>query len=114
VLAYCGLSFAVWSIPADAMPPGPFWDFDKLIHAAEYAVLGALLALALSRTTELSAGLCVAIAWLIGSAYGVSDELHQWFTPGRHMSWGDVLADSAGSFAGAALFQWRGLHRRKR
>jgi VanZ family protein len=35
---------------------------------------------------------------LIAIAYGITDELHQYFTPGRHCSFNDLLANSFGAF----------------
>lgn len=35
---------------------------------------------------------------LIAIVYGITDELHQYFTPGRHCSLSDVLANSFGAF----------------
>jgi hypothetical protein len=35
---------------------------------------------------------------LIAICYGITDELHQYFTPGRHCSFSDVLANSFGAF----------------
>jgi VanZ family protein len=49
-------------------------------------------------------------AWLIASAYAVSDELHQWFVPGRGASVADVLIDSAAAAVAqlVAAIMWRG------
>jgi hypothetical protein len=35
---------------------------------------------------------------LIAIGYGITDELHQYFTPGRHCSFNDLLANSFGAF----------------
>jgi hypothetical protein len=35
---------------------------------------------------------------LIAIAYGITDEIHQYFTPGRHCSVNDVMANSFGAF----------------
>lgn len=42
-------------------------------------------------------------AWVIASAYGVMDEIHQYFVPGRALEFTDMLINSAGAFAGAGL-----------
>lgn len=74
----------------------PFRHGDKLLHGVAYAVLGGLVAIALSRGGRLG--------WLRGLAalaiavlYGVSDEWHQSFVPGRDTSFGDLLADTIGA-----------------
>jgi VanZ family protein len=35
---------------------------------------------------------------LISIGYGITDEVHQYFTPGRHCSFSDLLANSFGAF----------------
>jgi hypothetical protein len=35
---------------------------------------------------------------LIAIVYGITDELHQYFTPGRHCSFNDLLANAFGAF----------------
>lgn len=45
----------------------------------------------------------VNLAWLTGSAYGVTDEYHQGFVPGRSLDWKDAVADAAGVFLGILL-----------
>lgn len=72
---------------------------DKLVHGAVYAVLGLLLTLACPAATP--AGALRAMA--IGTAYGVSDEIHQYFVPGRAAEVGDVIADWCGVALAAGL-----------
>ncbi len=71
-------------------------------HFCEYLVLGALLHNALSRNVP--AGRAVALAVLIASAYGATDEIHQLFVPGRMCDPVDWLVDTVGSLAGAVAF----------
>jgi VanZ family protein len=42
-------------------------------------------------------------AWLIASLYGVTDEIHQHFVPGRVMSFVDMLINSGGALIGATF-----------
>src|SRR5688572_29939031 len=92
VVAWAGLIFTLSSIPDLGTGLGG-WDLllRKLAHAAEYAVLGALLFRTLGRELP-------AIA--IGIAYAVTDEVHQAFVPGRLGSPLDVLLDAAGVLVG--------------
>jgi VanZ family protein len=80
------------------------WDLvlRKIAHAAEYAVLGALLLRATGR-----AGL----AFALGAAYAISDEVHQSFVPGRLGSPLDVAIDAAGVAVGIVL--WQSLRARR-
>jgi len=66
---------------------------DKLGHMALYAVLGA--ALAWGRQAS-SSRLPHFVFLLIGVLYGVIDEWHQSFVPGRESSAADVVADALG------------------
>ena len=88
------------------MPSVLGWD--KLQHCAAYAVGGAAIAHALGAPAH-------RFAWaaaLLGSLYGVSDEIHQYFVPGRSSDWRDWVADTVGVLAGVFLFRtyqtWRG------
>lgn len=75
---------------------------DKVAHAGAYAVLGALLTLA-TAGARFSGRRAVLVAAAMASLYGVSDEVHQSFVPGRDTSAGDWAADTAGALAGGAL-----------
>jgi len=95
VVAWAGLIFTLSSIPDLGTGLGD-WDLllRKLAHAAEFAVLGVLVLRAVERP---------ALAFLLASAYAVSDEIHQIFVPGRLGSPLDVLIDVAGVAVGIAL-----------
>ena len=79
--------------------PSLFEHQDKLFHGGAYGLLGLLLAGALFDPGH--PGRTLFIVWLLGSLYGLSDEFHQSFIPGRQMDLLDVAADSAGTLLGA-------------
>lgn len=96
-----GLIFFVSSVPGDQLP-GRFWD--KLAHLMVYAGLGVLFLIPLadarlSRVTVKAA----AIAVLLSVLYGVFDEVHQSFTPGRSPDVRDLFADALGAALGVAF-----------
>src|SRR5687768_13735069 len=97
VVAWAALIFAFSSVPDLGTGLGG-WDLvlRKIAHAAEYAVLGALLVRATGR-----AGLAVGL----GTLYAISDEVHQSFVPGRLGSPLDVALDAVGVLVGVALWQ---------
>ena len=67
-----------------------------------YAVLGGLLYLtAFSLGADKKKGYVVSV--VIGALYAVSDEVHQYFVPGRACMIRDMLLDSAGVAIGAAV-----------
>jgi len=102
-LAYAGFIFVVshLSNPFPFTPTG-LLAWDKLLHLCEYTALGALLAWGLARA---GASLATGGVWaaVLGSAYGLTDEIHQAFVPNRTADPGDWLADTAGALLGALL-----------
>jgi VanZ family protein len=72
------------------------------IHAAVYAGLGVLTARATGRGLRDVSWRAVFGAVLISTLYGVSDEYHQLFVPGRTFDVFDIVADAIGSTVGAA------------
>ncbi len=74
-------------------------------HFCEYAVLGALLVNALHWHISLQYA-CV-FAVVIASMYGVSDEFHQWFVPGRTSDPVDWLVDTGAAALGVIGVGWR-------
>ena len=72
----------------------------KSAHFSEYALLGFLLRLLCASYALRCGGL---VAWLCGTGYAATDELHQWFVAARSAMWQDVCLDSVGVFAGAFL-----------
>ena len=55
-------------------------------------------------------------AWLIGTAYAVTDEFHQSFVPGRSCEFRDIVIDSCGVLTGvlaALLAGWIRAQREK-
>ena len=47
------------------------------------------------------------IAWIAASAYGVIDEIHQFFVPGRDSSVMDMAINSAGALFGGVIVYWQ-------
>lgn len=102
-LAYAAVIFALsaQSDPLPFLPPEIFLQ-DKLLHAAEYAVLGGLLVPAL-RVAGLRPSMAVLAAAVIASAFGATDEVHQSFVPGRNADVADWVADTLGAAVGALV-----------
>ena len=94
----------------------------KAAHFAEYLVLGcALVPVAKERGRSGSGsaagkrerngssasvrgiGNACFLAWCIGTAYAVTDEVHQFFVPGRSCELRDMCIDSCGVIAGVLI-----------
>ncbi|MGD9780940.1 MAG: VanZ family protein [Kiritimatiellia bacterium] len=99
--AHLALIAALSLLPAWMFPPSAsgFPGIDKVVHAAMYGLLGALLRWAAGRES-----IPPAARWLpaAGVGYGLLMEVLQRGIggTGRAFSWGDVLADLAGVAAG--------------
>jgi VanZ family protein len=104
-LGYAALIFFLSSQSRWLFEPPDFFSSDKFYHFLEYGILGLLLARLLeeydfppSYRKKITGVLIVSLL------YGLSDEFHQWFVPGRFATLGDVLADSLGGGFGGLLF----------
>jgi VanZ family protein len=77
----------------------------KLIHFTEYALLCFLWWRALKGVTN--GRKAVLLAFVLASAYAITDEVHQTFVDGRHGAPVDWLIDSAGAAAAALRLRSR-------
>jgi len=94
--------------PGDELPLPGFFLADKLAHTMVYAALGAAWLHALDRRwRRRHPALAAWSAVAFGLFYGLSDEYHQSFVPGRFPSVADLVADGVGGLASGALFWWR-------
>ena len=78
---------------------------DKLIHFLAFGFLATLVA---------RNGFVPRYGWLavlIVSAYGASDEWHQYYTPGRHSDFLDWVADTSGAALAVFLYARWGWYR---
>lgn len=77
---------------------------DKLAHMGAYAMLGVLVVRGLAGRLRVRLTVRLAV-WtvVVTTLYGVSDELHQMFVPGRSADVFDVMADAAGAFAAVGV-----------
>lgn len=82
-----------------------FWQIlvRKTAHFSEYAILGILSTNAL-RTYKFSLKFRWALSSCICVLYAISDEIHQYFVPGRACRFLDVCIDTAGAVSGIAFF----------
>jgi VanZ family protein len=97
VLVWAAVIFAFSSVPDLGTGLGG-WDLvlRKLAHAAEYAILGVLLARATGSAR---------IAFALAVGYAASDEFHQTFVEGRVGALHDVAIDAVGAAVGIALYR---------
>lgn len=78
----------------------------SIAHVIIYAILTFLIALALiSHDYPIKKALLW--SFIIAIAYGLTDELHQYFVPGREMRLGDWLLDVSGSLLVVYMFAYK-------
>jgi len=111
-LGWAGVLWYLSDQPGLDVPP-LFPMQDKFMHLGAYAVLGALTMA--SRPLDRPAthrNEYIGVS-LVAGAYGILDEFHQSFVPGRDADVFDVLADFSGVLIGAAavLWLWRRIDR---
>ena len=100
-VAQMGVIFFLSSL---SEPPLPEGISDHAGHSLGYAILGVLVLRALAGASWQGVTLlrgAATVAWC--TFYGMSDEWHQSFVPGRTPAWDDVAADLRGALLGAAF-----------
>jgi VanZ family protein len=111
-LVWMAVTFYISHQSAVSIPMGAP---DYVAHGVSYAGLGVMLmrGLAGGRLSAMTWRL-VLLATLLGGLYGVSDEFHQSFIPGRHASLSDIVADTVGALVGASVAALAGAWLRRR
>ncbi len=80
---------------------------DKLLHATAYFVLGYLLSRAFYYSSHaMLKRNAILISIILGILYGASDEIHQYFIPGRSSEVADLAADAIGIILSQIFFLW--------
>lgn len=100
----------------------PFVGVDKVVHTLIYGILSVLVFFALGPVQSLPPKRAMhdggaqqaSLVWLragitvvLVTIYGVSDEFHQSFVPGRTPDVFDVVADACGAIAAAGIMIFR-------
>ncbi len=111
------IAWAAFLFHLSSLPGLPALDGvdDKQAHAAAYSVLAFCCVIGLSGASlrRITPALLVT-ALVLAVCYGVSDELHQAFVPGREPDVADVFADAVGALLAVALvWAWAILLRRR-
>lgn len=86
--------------------PHLFSGQDKLFHALAYAVLGFLLLGSRHLSGNGFSNAQMRGSILVASLYGISDEFHQYFVPGRNSDVWDWVADTLGALIAVSLLAW--------
>jgi len=100
------LIFIASSLTIKVSPIDRFGEWtDEFYHVVEYAIFGFLLARSFSHSAvEGLRNNVLFTSFFIGAFYGVTDEIHQIFVPGREAAWLDAAADAVGTLLGSVAY----------
>jgi VanZ family protein len=105
VLIWMGIIFYFSSLPGKDIP-ALFPGQDIVFHGMIYAALAYLFIRALKNTCpKLSMRKLIFFTMVSGIIYGLSDEFHQSFVPGRNASFFDLFIDTLGTFMGGIFYR---------
>jgi VanZ family protein len=106
------LALTSWPSPPEVPVVSSIPDFDKVVHALLYGVLGFLASFAVAwspgKRRPLARAFFVAGAVAV---WGTLDEIHQAWIPGRSMEVADAVTDTVAGFVGALLATRAGFAR---
>jgi VanZ family protein len=98
VVLYAGVIFYISSVARLGVEYGilaPYDPHSVSLHILEYIPFGFLLINASTKKYP---------SFGFGFLYGLSDEFHQYYVPGRFVSWVDVVANGIGVFLGVSIY----------
>ena len=102
-IAWCMFIFIASSIPMAKLPSLENYS-DKFVHAGVFFILAWLMHVALfHQSFRMLSRYSLMITVLFVMMFGVLDEFHQSFTPGRSVDPFDVVADTFGAVMYAAV-----------
>jgi len=107
MIAVMGILFGLSQLPGSAVDLPLQHGFDKVAHALVYAVLAATVIYGRHAPGRYVLGSAI-ITLVVCVLYGLTDEFHQAFVPGRDPSGFDLLADGIGALLATAIWlAWR-------
>ena len=106
IIVHASFIFYLSSLKSLSVPSFGINFEDKLIHLIEYFIFGWLLVRALHFGKPIPVTTKVMVfTVIIGFLYGISDEIHQYFTPGRYFDLWDWVADAIGIVIGLEFYR---------
>ncbi len=100
-----GIIFFLSHQPGDALDLPEYDHLDKVLHVGIYTILGLTAGYVVpGRLWSAHRLLTAAGVILLCFLYGIIDEYHQSFIPGRYPSWQDALADLVGGVIAVVVY----------
>jgi VanZ family protein len=116
-LLWALLIFISSSLPAHVFPAMAIFRYDKLVHVLLFGFLALFVyrALNLSYQDNRFSWLRAIVTIVLVTLYGLGDEVHQKYVPGRTSELADAIADVTGAGLAMLLIYVRTLlpHRRR-
>ncbi|WP_067620118.1 VanZ family protein [Dissulfuribacter thermophilus] len=100
-IIWAGIIFGASAIPGSNLPE--IGTSDTVAHFLVYFIFGILLMWWRIKQLKGVLGASMLQAVILGSVYGITDEFHQYFVPGRTPDPSDWIADTVGVLAGAIV-----------
>ena len=97
--------FSISSTPGNELPSLKF-GLDKLAHITVYGIFSYLLLFAFANSSNKNYVQKIYYSFLISFLYGVFEEYHQLFVPGRFFSYVDMYANLIGSIVGVLIWHF--------
>ena len=92
-----GMIFYLSNQPGDLIPLPQIFGLDKAAHGIAYGLLACTFLYGFHQFAPQSKGAVIALAAVLFCLlFGIADEFHQSFIPGRTVSVWDVVADGVG------------------
>ena len=108
LVAMMTILFILSHQPGDTLPLPAVVNLDKLLHLLAYTVLGLAFLFALPPDWRARRPRAAAVATVLFClAYGLSDEFHQQFVPGRFPGADDLVADTFGGLCAVLIYRTR-------
>ena len=106
--------FIVSSVPAKYIPSYKIFHYDKLFHISLFLIFGVLVYYALEPYSHKNSFSWARILFSISVVilYGVLDEIHQGYVPGRTIDMWDAIADTIGGVLAGLIVYLRYIPRR--
>lgn len=101
------IAITIFYLSSKSRIPDAASEVDKVVHFIAYFCLALMTVRALHYKIKYPIILLCA-AGVLATLYGVSDEIHQRFVPGRSFSYLDMVADASGAWIAAWFYiDWR-------
>ncbi len=109
------IAIIIFYISSLTFPPGaPSFGWETIAyHFYAFLFLEAFLLISINQG-KIENKKFIFVAIIIALVYGVSDEIHQLFVPGRACSFSDFLIDSAGILFATLIYSLKFLNVNKR